>query len=119
MLARYYGGLFGRPMWFSSLLIAFTLFFWIYILTKYSLKSALNKEEELSIILLVPFTICALHHEHFFKLGITGSMSNRHSSRSRHLPFCGRPRVKVLKYPPAMALAMGFAYTGAFLLYDR
>lgn len=58
-LIPYYDGWFARPMWFSSLLMAFTILFWIYVMRKYIFKIPFSGKEELSIILMVPFTICA------------------------------------------------------------
>jgi len=69
ILAPYYNGLFGRPMWFSSLLIAFALFFWIYMIVKYFLKTNMGKKEEIAIFLMVPFSICALTMSIFSGLG--------------------------------------------------
>jgi hypothetical protein len=57
-LAPYYRGWFSKPMWFSSLLMAFIVLFWMNTIRKYVLKRAFGKEEELSIVLMVPFTIC-------------------------------------------------------------
>jgi hypothetical protein len=59
LLTPYYNGWFDKPMWFSSLLMAFIIIFWMYTIGKYALKKIFSKEEELSIILMVPFTICA------------------------------------------------------------
>jgi hypothetical protein len=56
----YYNGWFGRPMWFSSLLMAFTILFWIYTLIKYIYQNTFSNNEQLVIILMFPFSICAL-----------------------------------------------------------
>ena len=61
---------FGEPMWFSSLLISFTILFWIHTIRNFYLKSSCNKEEELSIILMVPFTICVFTMSIFSSLGL-------------------------------------------------
>ncbi len=68
-MTPYYDGWLGKPMWFSSLLMAFSLFFWIYTMRKYFLNRTFSKEEELSIILMVPFTICAFTMSVFSALG--------------------------------------------------
>lgn len=61
---------FNKPMWFSSLVIAFSILFWIYILMKYILKKGFNKEDELSIIFMIPFTICSFSMSIFSTLGL-------------------------------------------------
>jgi len=58
-LIPYYDGWFVRPMWFSAMLMGFTILFWIYTIRIFVLKRIFSKKEELSIILMVPFTICA------------------------------------------------------------
>ncbi|MBC2716486.1 MAG: hypothetical protein HF978_14370 [Desulfobacteraceae bacterium] len=68
-LVPYYKGGFGKPMWFSSLLMSFTILFWMHTIRKYILKKIFSKEEELSIILMVPFTICSLTMGVFSGLG--------------------------------------------------
>ena len=68
-LVPYYDGWFARPAWFSSLLMAFTILFWMYTIRKYVLKRIFSKLEELSIILMVPFTICACTMNIFSGLG--------------------------------------------------
>ena len=68
-LMPYHNGWLGKPMWFSSLLIAFIILFWIHTIRNYVLKRKFSKEEELSIILMVPFTICALAMSIFSGLG--------------------------------------------------
>ena len=69
VLIPYYNGWFARPMWFSSLLMAFTILFWTHTLIKYILKTIFNNEEALSIILMVPFTISACTMNIFSSLG--------------------------------------------------
>ncbi len=113
ILTPYYNGLFGRPMWFSSLLIAFIIFFWTHMISKYLLKKELNKEEELSILLLVPFTICALTMSIFSALG---SLAVCQAS----IPavagiFCVvTSRLKPKKHPLAITLAMILLLLGPF-----
>ena len=58
------------PMWFSSMLMAFTILFWIYTIKKILLKQTLSEEEGLAIILMMPFTICSLTMTTFSGLGI-------------------------------------------------
>ena len=104
-LAPYYNGLFGRPMWFSSLLIAFVLFFWIYIFFKYCLKSVYGKEEELSIILMVPFTICALTMSIFSSLGSLAVCQTAIPAVAG-IFYVVTSRLKTIKYPQTITLAM-------------
>ncbi|MDA3894885.1 MAG: hypothetical protein PF482_01920 [Desulfobacteraceae bacterium] len=47
-------------MWFASFLIAFSIFFWIYTVVRNRLNKNFSREDELAVILMVPFTICAL-----------------------------------------------------------
>jgi hypothetical protein len=68
-LVPYYNGWFARPMWFSSLLMAFTILFWTHAIRKYILRRIFSREEELSIILMAPFTICACTMNIFSGLG--------------------------------------------------
>ena len=68
-LVPYYDSGLARPMWFSSLLMAFTILFWMYMIRKYVLKKIFSKEEKLSIILMVPFTMCAYTMNIFSGLG--------------------------------------------------
>ena len=68
-LIPYYDGWFARPMWFSSLLTGFTILFWAYVIRKYILKKPFSHKEELSIILMVPFSICAFTMNIFSGLG--------------------------------------------------
>jgi hypothetical protein len=70
LLTAYYSGLFNAPTWFSSLLIAFAIFFWIKIIKKISLKEKLKKEEVLSIFLMVPFSVCAMTKSIFSDSGM-------------------------------------------------
>jgi len=68
-LTTYYNGWFARPMWFSSLLMAFTILFWMHTIRKYILKKTFSNEEGLSIILMAPFTISAYTMNIFSGLG--------------------------------------------------
>jgi hypothetical protein len=68
-LLPYNNGWFGKPMWFSSMLMAFIILFWMKIIRKYVLKRAFDEEEALSIILMAPFTICACTMSIFSGLG--------------------------------------------------
>lgn len=70
LLAAYYNGWFSKPMWFSSLLIAFSILFWGYIIIKYYITRELAEEEELSVILMLPFTISAFTMSTFSGLGL-------------------------------------------------
>ena len=113
ILAPYYNGLFGRPMWFSSLLIAFIIFFWIYILSKYLLKSDLNKEEELAIILLIPFSICACTMSIFSALGSL-SVCQTAIPAAAGIFYVVASRLKPMKYRQAVTLAMVLLLLGPF-----
>jgi hypothetical protein len=68
-MTPYHNGWFANPMWFSSLLMAFTIFFWIHTARKYVLKKVFSTGEGISIILMVPFTICAFTMSVFSSLG--------------------------------------------------
>ena len=56
----YYHGWFGRPMWFSGLILAFILFFWVHIIQQTIRKTSFDWTEELIIVLLLPVTIKAV-----------------------------------------------------------
>jgi len=70
LITPYYNGWFARPMWFDSVLISFTVLFWIYMTSKFFFKSEYNKGEELSIVLLIPFSVMALTMSIFSGLGV-------------------------------------------------
>jgi len=53
----YYNGWFGRPMWFSGLIMAFVSFFWGLIFQKTIRKKSFAWTEEIIIVLLLPVTI--------------------------------------------------------------
>jgi len=113
ILTPYYNGLFGRPMWFSSLLIAFILFFWTVIFFKHFAKSNRNKEEELSIILLIPFTICALTMSIFSGLGSLAVCQTAIPAVAGIFFFVAA-RLKTLKLFHVMALVMSLLLLGPF-----
>lgn len=69
LLPPYFAGWFSKPMWFSSLLIAFTILFWLFTIRKLVLKKLFTQPEELAIVLMVPFTICMLTKSTFSSLG--------------------------------------------------
>ena len=69
LLQPYYNGWFGKPMWFSSLLMAFTLLFWLNIFKKIFLKETIEEIQILAIILMTPFTLCAVTMSVFSGLG--------------------------------------------------
>ncbi len=112
-LTPYYNGWFGRPMWFSSLLIAFILFFWIYMISRYLLKRSLNKEEDLAIILIVPFTICALTMSIFSGLGSL-AVCQTAIPATTGIFFVVACRLKPMKYPPVLTLVMVLLILGPF-----
>ena len=106
VIAPYYRGLFGRPMWFSSLLISFVLFFWAYNFFKYfTQKMPNNKDEELSIVLIVPFTVCCLTMSIFSGLGSL-TVCQTAIPAVAGIFFFISSRVKTSKHQFAMALAM-------------
>ncbi len=57
LIKPYYNGWLGRPMWFSGLIIAFIMIFWIHIIQKTVRRKSLAWTEELIFILLLPVTI--------------------------------------------------------------
>jgi hypothetical protein len=139
ILASYYNGWFGRPMWFSSLLIAFIILFWIYMLSKYLLKTKTNQKEELAVVLMAPFTIIACTMSVFSGLGslavcqtgipaVAGlfffvaarlNVNESQKPSEKELPPLQRGAggiltVKALKYPPAIALVMILLLLGPF-----
>jgi len=69
LIKPYWNGWFSAPMWYASMLMSFTLLFWISTIRKYVLQKISSKEEELAVILMVPFTICALTMSVFSSLG--------------------------------------------------
>lgn len=69
LLTPYWNGWLAKPMWFSSLLMAFTILFWAHITRKFIFKKIIGKADELSIILMVPFTLCACTMSIFSGLG--------------------------------------------------
>ena len=100
-------------MWFSSLLIAFIIFFWIYIISKYLLKKGLDKKEELAIILMVPFSICASTMSIFSGLGSLAVCQTAIPAVAGILYFVAS-RLKPAKYRPAITLAMTMLLLGPF-----
>ena len=108
-----YNGFFGRPMWFSSLLIAFVLFFWIYLISKYFLKRGLNKEEELAIFLMVPFSICANTMSIFSGLGSLAVCQTAIPAVAG-IFYVVASRLKPMKYPPAMTFTLILFLLGPF-----
>ena len=113
ILTPYYNGLFGRPMWFSSLFFAFALIFWIYMIFKYFLKTDIGKEEELAIFLMIPFSICALTMSIFSSLGSLAVCQTAIPAVAGVTYFVAS-RLKPLKFSPAMALAMILLLLGPF-----
>jgi len=109
----YYNGWFGRPMWFSSLLIAFILFFWAYIISKYLLKTGLAKEEELAILLVIPFTICALTMSIFSGLGSLAVCQTAIPAVAG-IFYVVTSRLKSVGYRPAISLVMIMLLLGPF-----
>ena len=57
LIKPYYNGWFGRPMWFSALIIAFLLFFWGHMAQKAFRKIRYTQIEEFAFVLLIPVTI--------------------------------------------------------------
>jgi len=56
----YYIALPSKPLWFSSLIIAFSILFWLNIILKLLYKKEFNKEEILFVILMIPFSIVSM-----------------------------------------------------------
>lgn len=57
LISPYYNGWFGRPMWFSALIIAFLLFFWGHMAQKAFRKKRYAEIEEFAFVLLITVTI--------------------------------------------------------------
>jgi len=70
LLTPYYNGWFGCPMWLNSFLIAFTILFWAYIISKHFFKREYTRGEILAVILLTPFSVMALTMSIFSGLGV-------------------------------------------------
>ena len=68
-IAPYYNGWFGTPMWFSALLSAFSIIFWAYTGIFFFTKQTLTQEQELAVILMVPFSVCAIVMSSFSSIG--------------------------------------------------
>src|SRR6056297_166554 len=72
LIAPYYNGWFGRPMWFSSLLIAFILLFWIANSGKLFLRKPIDADVELGVLILIPVTLVSACNIFFSSLsGLT------------------------------------------------
>jgi hypothetical protein len=68
-ITPYHNIWYAKQMWFASLLSAFTILIWIYVIRKYFSKRIFCKEEKLSIILMIPFTISSLTMSAFSGMG--------------------------------------------------
>lgn len=69
LIAPYYRGWFGRPMWFSAFLMSVIIVFSTKIVIKKFIKTNLSKNEELGIIILIPSTILCASFVFFSGLG--------------------------------------------------
>jgi hypothetical protein len=76
LVTPYWNGWFAKPLWFSSLLVAFTILFWMNTVIKHLLKKEFSREHALSIILLVPFTLSALIMAVFSTMGVLAVTQN-------------------------------------------
>ncbi|MFZ2633423.1 MAG: hypothetical protein WA081_18305 [Desulfosalsimonadaceae bacterium] len=112
-LKPYYNGWLSKPMWFSSLLMAFTIFFWMNTIRKYVLKRAFGKEEELSIILMVPFTICACTMSIFSGLGSL-SVSQTAIPAVAAIAYMSTSQLKNTKYQQPVAIVILILLLGPF-----
>jgi hypothetical protein len=112
-LTPYFNGLFGKPMWFSSFLMAFTILFWINTIRKYVLKRAFDKEKELSIILMVPFTICAFTMSVFSSLGSL-SVCQTAIPAVAAISLMLTSQLKNMKYPHPIAIVILILLLGPF-----
>lgn len=112
-LMPYYSSWSSRPMWFSSLLMGFTILFWIQIITKFVLKKILSTEEELAIILMVPFTICALTMSVFSSLG-TLAVSQSAIPAVAAIAYMLTPQLKNMKYQHQLAIVTIILLLGPF-----
>ena len=109
----YYNGLFGRPMWFSTLLLAFIFIFWTYILFKLCQKISFDREEELTVLLITPFTICAITMSIFSSLG-TLAVCQTAIPAVAGIFFFVTARVKKLNHSPKVSLTMVLLLLGPF-----
>ncbi len=64
----FYNGWFGRPMWFSGLLMAFFLFFWAAMAVKKIQKQNFTKTDELMMMMMIP--VCLMSGASSFFSGL-------------------------------------------------
>jgi len=113
LLSPYWNGWFSEPMWFSSLLMAFTILFWIHTIGKYLLKREFSKEEELSIILMIPFTICSLTMSIFSGLGSL-SVCQTAIPAVAAIAYIMTSQLKKIKYQQLVAIVILILLLGPF-----
>ena len=112
-LTPYWNGWFSEPMWFSSMLIAFTILFWIHTFRKFILKKTFSKEDELTLILMVPFTICALPMSVFSSLGALAVAQNAIPGVSA-LAYAVTSQLKKIKYRQPVTIVILILLLGPF-----
>jgi len=112
-LAPYHNIWYAKPMWFASLLSAFTILFWIYAIRKYFSKRIFCKEEELSIILMVPFTICSLTMSTFSGMGEL-SVTQTAIPAVAAIAYMATSQFKNMKYPLMIATVTLILLLGPF-----
>ena len=100
-------------MWFSSFLSAFTILFWIHILRKLILKRIFSKEEALSIILMVPFTICSITMSVFSGLGAL-SVTQTAIPATVAIAYMLISQLKNMKLPHSVAIVLLILLLGPF-----
>ena len=70
LIKPYWNGWFSSPMWFASMLIAFSFMFWFSLLKKYVFNNQFSEGEELALILLLPANILFIVGSIFSGLGV-------------------------------------------------
>ena len=112
-LQPYYNGWFGKPMWFSSLLMAFTLLFWLNIFKKIFLKETIGEIQTLAIILMMPFTLCAVTMSVFSGLGSL-SVCQSAIPAVAALAYMLASQLKTIKYRQPVAIVILIMLLGPF-----
>ena len=103
----------NKPMWLASFLIASAILFWIHTFGKIFMKKTLNREDELSIILMVPFSICALTMSIFSSLG-TLAVAQIAIPAVAAVSFMLDSKLKDIKYQQILAPIMLILMVGPF-----
>ena len=102
-----------KPMWFASFLIAFSIFFWIYTIARYRFNKNFSREDELAVILMVPFTICALTTSIFSTVGLM-SVSESSIPAVAAIAYTFMSAMKPCKYKQARIILILLLLLGNF-----